>query len=174
MLSLATGAALVLVSAVPALEGMAVYLGAASLQLYADTWQAENERIADYLVETANTLRAAGFDVETQTVQGNPAEAIVAEADRLGPDIIIIPTQSGSPSLRGLHGLQDLLLGSVALKVVKEARLPVLLVPLKEAASPRRRSNKRAAGNPVERKSPQSPPETVAERRGKVIGSRTY
>jgi nucleotide-binding universal stress UspA family protein len=174
VLSLATGADLVLVSAVPALEGMAVYLGAASLQLYADTWQVENERIAGYLAETANTLRAAGFNVETQMVQGNPAEAIVAEADRLGPDIIIMPTQRGSQSLRGLHGLQDLLLGTVALKVVQEARLPVLLVPLKEAASPGQRPNKRAAGNPAESQSAQSPPETVVKRRGKVIGSRTY
>jgi nucleotide-binding universal stress UspA family protein len=145
LLAVAAGATLLLVSAVPALEGMAVYLGAASLQLYADAWQVENERTADYLVEKVDALRAAGLEVEMQIVQGNPAEAIMVEPDRLGPDIIIMPTQSASQSIRGLHGLQDLLLGSVALKVVQEARLPVLLVPVKDATLPGQRSNKRMA-----------------------------
>jgi nucleotide-binding universal stress UspA family protein len=147
MLAVATGATLVLVSAVPALEGMAVYLGAASLLLYADAWQVEHKRIAGYLAESADALRAAGLKVETRIVRGNPAEAIIAEVDRLEPDIIVMPTEGSSPSLRGLHGLQDLLLGSVALKVVQEARLPVLLVPITEEAQPGKRSKKRTVAN---------------------------
>lgn len=151
MLAAATGAILVLVSAVPALEGMAVYLGAASLQLYADAWQVENERIRRYLAERANLLRKNGLKVETRMAKGNPAEAIIDEADRLQPDIIVMPTQDASPSLRGLHGLQDLLLGSVALKVVQDAKLPVLLVRVSAAASPGQRPPKRNLARARER-----------------------
>jgi nucleotide-binding universal stress UspA family protein len=175
MLAVSTGAGLLLISAVPALEGMAVYLGAASLELYADAWQVENERMAGYLVEKAGALRAGGLAVDTRVVLGNPAEAIISGADQLGPDIIIMPTQSGSPGLRGLHGLQDLLLGSVALKVVQEAGLPVLLVPATDAPSPGQSLHKRAAASAEERESSgsgqgvQSAPETAAMVNGQSV-----
>lgn len=61
-------------------------------------------------------------------VRGKPAEAILAEAARVGADAIVM----------GSHGhtaVGELLLGSTAHKVAQKSRLPVLLV--RDAARPR-------------------------------------
>ncbi len=59
------------------------------------------------------------WDVEVAT--GNPADAIVRVATERGADLIVMGTH-------GRTGLQHVLLGSVAEKVVRMARCPVLTV----------------------------------------------
>lgn len=59
--------------------------------------------------------------VSTQSVFGDPAEEIIALAEDLHPDLIVI----GS---RGHGRLAGLLLGSVAQKVLAHASCPVLVV----------------------------------------------
>ena len=60
-------------------------------------------------------------EVERHTVMGEPAAAILGEATRLAADEIII----GS---RGLRPLGAALLGSVAYKVLHDAKVPVVVV----------------------------------------------
>ena len=60
---------------------------------------------------------------EVQAVQGVPHQAILEAAQRLGADLIIL----GS---RGQTVLGEMLLGSVAHKVVMKSKVPVLLVPI--------------------------------------------
>ena len=62
-------------------------------------------------------------DVQYQTVlrSGDPADLIVSVAEELEADLIVIPTH-------GNRGLAAMLLGSVAERVVREARRPVLTI----------------------------------------------
>ena len=59
--------------------------------------------------------------LERHVVTGEPAEVILDLAERLHVDEIVV----GS---RGLGALSAVMLGSVATKVVKEARVPVVIV----------------------------------------------
>jgi nucleotide-binding universal stress UspA family protein len=58
---------------------------------------------------------------EVQVSAGDPADAIVREAMQLGVDLIVMSTH-------GRTGLQHVLLGSVAEKVIRHASCPVLTV----------------------------------------------
>jgi nucleotide-binding universal stress UspA family protein len=82
---------------------------------------AERDRIAHYLTTTAAGLEAGGLRVETQVLYGHPAEAILRDGDYSEADLIVMATH-------GRSGLQQLWLGSVALKVVQGTTRPVLLV----------------------------------------------
>ena len=62
--------------------------------------------------------------------EGTVATTILAEADDLGADAIVLGT-------RGLTGLKSLLLGSVSHGVVQHAHIPVMIVPSPETAAER-------------------------------------
>jgi nucleotide-binding universal stress UspA family protein len=80
-----------------------------------------------YLEETAARLRARSLAVRTRVaVEEQPAVAILDEAQKDDADLIALATH-------GRRGLSRLFLGSVADKVVRGGRLPVLLVRPKEA-----------------------------------------
>jgi nucleotide-binding universal stress UspA family protein len=73
-------------------------------------------------IETlAATLRATGIRVDTVTCEGYPPDAIVREAGAVGADLIAMGTH-------GLSGMNRLLLGSTAERVVPSAPCPVLTV----------------------------------------------
>jgi nucleotide-binding universal stress UspA family protein len=74
--------------------------------------------------EGAELARAAGLKVQTRTCvrKGSIADAILAEADDLDAEAIVLGT-------RGLTGLKSLLLGSVSHAVVQHADRPVIVVP---------------------------------------------
>ncbi|MDQ2808462.1 MAG: universal stress protein [Chloroflexota bacterium] len=128
----ATGASLQLVAAAPtpvayATGGQAM---AASVQAaYED--QAVHLRV--YLQATAARLENFGLTIDTHLVYGPPAEAILDTAARLAADLIVLATH-------GRSGWQQVRFGSVALKVVRAADRPVLLVratpPSPAAADP--------------------------------------
>jgi nucleotide-binding universal stress UspA family protein len=68
-------------------------------------------------------LEALGLRVTALLIQGYTIEKILAEAERMPADLIVM----GSHGHGGLH---HLLMGSVAEGVVRKARCPVVLVPV--------------------------------------------
>jgi len=88
------------------------------------------------LEEMAGRLQAQGLRAGFRVLRGNEAEEIVQAAEQEQAELIAIGT-------RGRTGLEYLLFGSVAKKVVRLAKCPVLTVsfrpvrePAREAASP--------------------------------------
>lgn len=70
----------------------------------------------------AQELRKDGVDATALLVQGPTAETILAEADKLSADAILMGTRA--------HGaLHDLIVGSTSKGVLRESTRPVLLVP---------------------------------------------
>ena len=70
----------------------------------------------------AEDIRDSGLDCEALLVQGPYVEKIISESGKLSADIIVIGAHS-----KGL--LSRVLLGSVSEGVLKESRIPVLVVP---------------------------------------------
>ena len=66
-------------------------------------------------------LRGRVTNVEIGLVRGQPAEAIVGDADHYGSDLIVV-------GARGLGAIKRLLLGSVSESVLRHASCPVLVV----------------------------------------------
>jgi nucleotide-binding universal stress UspA family protein len=75
---------------------------------------------AIYLDRVAAELRAVGVKVTTETCAGPVAETILEYAEGIHADLIAMSTH-------GRSGLARWFIGSVADKVVRAARLPVLL-----------------------------------------------
>lgn len=72
----------------------------------------------------AQALRDLGVDCTALLVQGATAAVILQEAERLGADLILMATHG--------HGaVFDLLVGSVSHAVLREARVPVVMVPVR-------------------------------------------
>lgn len=72
----------------------------------------------------AATLSAAGFDAHGLTVQGPTVETVLQEAERLEAGLIVV----------GSHGhgaAYDLAIGSVSAGVIRKAKVPVLVVPVR-------------------------------------------
>jgi nucleotide-binding universal stress UspA family protein len=89
--------------------------------LEGDVLQQRRDRILKYLERVAAPLRGRGLQVETSApIEFFAPEAILDYATTHGVDLITITTH-------GLGGALRLLLGSVADKVVRGARSPVLL-----------------------------------------------
>jgi len=80
----------------------------------------EHERIQ----AMAARLREAGFDAKALLVQGPTVSTILAEAEKIGAEAIVV----------GSHGhgkLYDFTVGSVSSGVIRKAKVPVLVVPAK-------------------------------------------
>lgn len=75
--------------------------------------------LATRFVEDA--AKPAGVEVEPVILQGHPAEKIVEFAEQQGIEMIVMGTL-------GKTGLDRFLLGSVAEKVVRHSKTPVLVV----------------------------------------------
>lgn len=74
------------------------------------------------LAKAGERARAGGLTVETTMKGGHPAREILALADRAQADMLVIGTH-------GRGGVEHLLLGSVAEKIMRKAACPVLVVP---------------------------------------------
>jgi nucleotide-binding universal stress UspA family protein len=125
----ATGAALRLISALPVPDDMAATDSGLAPAPVPAQYQTEVAQLTAYLEQQAEPLRRAGITVETQIVNGRPADAILHSATEAQAGLIVMATH-------GRSGLQRLWLGSVAMKVVQGSTLPVLLVRAREAAVP--------------------------------------
>ena len=78
----------------------------------------EGNEATKYVAEKAE---AEGLETERLTVEGHPADEIIKYAENNAIDIIIMETL-------GKSGLDRFLLGSVAEKVVRNSKIPVLVV----------------------------------------------
>ncbi len=75
-----------------------------------------------YLVDVESRLSAEGFSVKTAAIEGNrPSETIIGYAQENGMSLIVMATH-------GHTGFKQLLLGSVATRVLHESPVPVLLI----------------------------------------------
>jgi nucleotide-binding universal stress UspA family protein len=77
------------------------------------------------LSDAAGRSDLEDLDLETLVLEGDPPQTILETAQDKGADLIVM----GS---RGQSGFHRFLFGSVAEKVVRSSRLPVLTVPLAE------------------------------------------
>lgn len=85
---------------------------------------------ATYMEEKRQELHKAGIQVDVQLVMGkSPAEAILTAVDELNADTIVMSTH-------GRSGVMRWVFGSVADKVLRQARVPILLarVPAEDQA----------------------------------------
>jgi nucleotide-binding universal stress UspA family protein len=92
-----------------------------------DAWlravhQTEVERRTHYLEEKAEPFRVQGVQVQTEVASGHPAEEILRLSTQHQHMLLVMTTH-------GRTGFRRLLLGSVAMKVVQGAHVPLLLVP---------------------------------------------
>jgi nucleotide-binding universal stress UspA family protein len=81
-------------------------------------YRQERQRLQAY----ADGLREAGLDVSALVVQGAIAETILAEADALDVQLIVM----------GSHGygtMAELIVGGVSKVVLRKATCPVLIIP---------------------------------------------
>jgi nucleotide-binding universal stress UspA family protein len=74
-----------------------------------------------YLEDLAVSVKEQGIPVQVATMKGHPHKAIVQFAEANQVDLIVIST-------RGHSGLSRWLMGSVADRVLRGAKVPVLLV----------------------------------------------
>lgn len=76
----------------------------------------------DAIKQVQELAEKSGVDFEGAVVEGNPSDEIIRYAKDGGMNVIIVGAV-------GRTGLDKFLLGSVAEKVVRNSRIPVLTVP---------------------------------------------
>lgn len=80
-------------------------------------------QVDELLLEQTSAARDAGAEkVRAVKIVGAPAQEILQFAETSGADVIVMTT-------RGRTRVRDALVGSVAERVVQNARCPVLVVP---------------------------------------------
>jgi nucleotide-binding universal stress UspA family protein len=83
--------------------------------------------IRSYIDRVAKNLQLNGYEVEVEIAGGDPADVILALAEKIHVDMIVMSTH-------GRSGLDRLLFGSVTNKVVNHSHCPVIVVPNREQA----------------------------------------
>lgn len=101
-----------------AYDAVPSYLGEPNMQHAINARLHESKEILEKAVQAMGEVAA---QVQTEPVEGNPAEVIIELARSRKSDVIVM----GS---RGLGRLSGLLLGSTSQKVVSHAPCPVLIV----------------------------------------------
>lgn len=77
----------------------------------------------DYLSRRVAELRAQGLTLSSEVARGDPAKSIIRAADEQAADVIVLSTHRKA-------GLDAFWAGSVAPKIARRTRVPLLLVPL--------------------------------------------
>ena len=90
-------------------------------------WRELQENCArSYLERVATRMRARGLHVTTQMISAHgPGEQILGLAQAIGADLLVVGTH-------GARGVERMLLGSVADKVIRGASQAVLVVPTRK------------------------------------------
>jgi nucleotide-binding universal stress UspA family protein len=73
------------------------------------------------LARESRAVEDKGVEVETHAREGDPAEVLIAVAEEVSADLIVV-------GARGLSGLQRFLLGSVSNKLSHHAPMSVMVV----------------------------------------------
>jgi nucleotide-binding universal stress UspA family protein len=81
--------------------------------------------MGQYLENLAAELRGSGLEVQARVIAGGPARTIVAVAETEHADLIMLATH-------GRGGLDRLMLGSVADRVMHHMPCPVFLLPIRD------------------------------------------
>jgi nucleotide-binding universal stress UspA family protein len=116
------GASVVLVTAIADYPEAMVLSGPSDLA----TMMEDNTRgVSGYLDSLAEDMKSDGMVVQTRIEYGPPAESILKANEEANGDLIVMSTH-------GRSGLRRMWLGSVALRVMRGATCPVLLVRAKE------------------------------------------
>ncbi|HWF14520.1 MAG TPA: universal stress protein [Candidatus Acidoferrales bacterium] len=84
-------------------------------------WKAVRERAKDLMDKAAHKLRAAGFQVSTELVEGEPKSLIIDAANEWHADMIVVGSH-------GWSGLNRFLMGSVSEAVVRHAHCSVEII----------------------------------------------
>jgi len=95
--------------------------GYVSARLVQQMWSAAERDARQRLGRLARSATAAGLRVRSLVLEGPAADAIVRAAQRQRADLIVLGTH-------GRTGMRRLLIGSVAERVVRTAKSPVLTV----------------------------------------------
>ena len=123
LLARATGRGLTLVRALPPDSGSDPLLG---MRLPPEAGAAQPQRtrqaVADYLAATARLLDRPGCPVQTAILDGAPAGAILAYAQR-HPEVQLI-----AMATHGRRGVPRWIFGSVAEEVLQQVTVPLLLL----------------------------------------------
>lgn len=86
----------------------------------AELQESQSKHARTKVAEIANGV-LAGVDHEINIEIGDPAETILAAAERLHADLVVMATH-------GRHGVTRLVMGSVAERIVRESTIPVLTI----------------------------------------------
>ena len=82
----------------------------------------QNQKDAEeYVLKVKDTLKKQGIATRAVTVVGNPADEILGYTEKNNVDLIVMSTH-------GRSGLSRFFFGSVADKVSRHSRVPVLLI----------------------------------------------
>ncbi len=84
-----------------------------------ELFEQHRQLLKDYLLKYKEKFDAKGINTSITIAEGNPYREILEFAEKIKAGLIIIPTH-------GRTGLPGFIMGSVALKVVKFAKCPVL------------------------------------------------
>lgn len=103
------------------------YPEVASAQV-ATIYEEQRRWVETALEERGRRARGAGLLARSLVRTGSPAAVIARTAEEEGADMVVVGTH-------GRSGLDRLLLGSVAERVVRLAPCPVLVVKMKDAAT---------------------------------------
>ena len=82
------------------------------------------QQIDEALASRAEKATSAGLVCQTNSLEGDPSRELVRHAEKMKADLIVMGTH-------GRTGLEHVVLGSVAERVVQHANCPVLVIPLR-------------------------------------------
>lgn len=116
-LAKSTGAKLYAIYVVDTAAFASIPMDAAWESMY-EILKQEGDEATRYVADRAE---AEGLEIERLTVEGHPAEEIIKHAEKNSANLIVMGTL-------GKSGLDRFLLGSVAEKVVRNSKIPVLVV----------------------------------------------
>jgi nucleotide-binding universal stress UspA family protein len=95
-----------------------------------DWWNgAARAAASDYLDDQVDVVREAGVGASGIVMEGRPADAILAEADRIGAGLVVMTTHGRGPMRR-------IWLGSVADHMANIATLPVMFIRVLDDVAP--------------------------------------
>ena len=86
------------------------------------------DRVHNYLEETAESINGSGVTVKCMVNSGNAAEEILKAASELDVELIAMSTH-------GRSGLRRMAFGSITDKVLRGAKVPVLMVRAPEGTA---------------------------------------
>ena len=100
------------------LSGVPEYISPEQIQRLEDD---SKQTALDYLSEQVKRLKDRGIDAEAKVIFGMASQSLTQYAEKNGIDLIIIATH-------GRSGISEWFWGSVAERVLKTSKIPVLMV----------------------------------------------